>query len=153
MAKTYRVTPGRRIVNTIATTMLRLGVPINDVWLLTVTGRKTGTPYTIPITLIIKGEQRWLVAPYGPVSWVRNLRAAGEGVLSRGGHHERIVVQELEAHDAAPILKQYLQKVSVVRPYFDVTYESPLPAIEAEAAQHPVFLVTESNKLQGKKGW
>ena len=126
MAKTYRVTPVLRIVNIIVTTMLRLGVPLNDVWLLTVEGRKTGTPYTIPITLIVKGEQRWLVAPYGPVSWVRNLRAASEGVLSRGGHHERIVVQELKTHDAAPILKQYLQKISVVRPYFDVTYECSL---------------------------
>ena len=37
------------------------------------------------------------------------------------------------------MLRDYLRKVRVVRPYFDVTPESPLEAFAAEASRHPVF--------------
>ena len=50
--------------------------------LLTVRGRKSGLPRTTPVNLIEYQGRRWLVAPYGEVAWVRNVRAAGEVELA-----------------------------------------------------------------------
>ena len=41
-------------------------------YLLTTRGRKTGRPRTNPVVPVEHDRRRWLVAPYGPVSWVHN---------------------------------------------------------------------------------
>jgi deazaflavin-dependent oxidoreductase (nitroreductase family) len=104
-------------------------------------GRRSGTWYATPVTLVEAGGQRWLVAPYGDVSWVRNARAAGQVTLSRGRHAETVTLVELGAADAAPVLKQYVTDVPITRPFFDVTPEAPVEAFIAEAHRHPVFWV------------
>ncbi len=54
---------------------------------------------------------------------------------------------ELDAKEAAPVLKQYLQQVSGgVRSYFDATKNSPLEDFEREASRHPVFKITKMGK-------
>jgi hypothetical protein len=85
--------------------------------------------------------ERWLVAPYGEVSWVRNARAAKQVTLLRGRRFDTVRIVELAAEDAAPVLKKYLAQVPVVRPFFDVTPNSNLPEYVAEASRHPVFRV------------
>ncbi|MGZ4192408.1 MAG: nitroreductase family deazaflavin-dependent oxidoreductase, partial [Solirubrobacteraceae bacterium] len=83
-----------------------------------------------------------LVAPYGEVGWVRNARAAGEVQLRRARRSETLQIEEVAPTAAAPVLRQYLQQVRAVRPFFDVTLTSPLEAIEGEAPRHPVFRLT-----------
>lgn len=122
--------------------LLRIGVKMGTMSLLTVRGRKSGQPRTVPVLLVEQEGERFLVAPYGVVQWVRNLRAAGTATLTRGRHSEVISVTELEAREAAPILKLYLAKATAARPYFDATQDSPLEAFEREAASHPVFRIT-----------
>jgi hypothetical protein len=85
---------------------------------------------------------RWLVAPYGEVAWVRNVRAAGEVELRRARTTERCLAREATAEEAVPVLRTYLRQVRIVRPYFDVTLSSPDAAFAAEAPRHPVFLLT-----------
>jgi deazaflavin-dependent oxidoreductase (nitroreductase family) len=142
MAKTLQINFADRIGDALITTLLRAGVKIGTTSLLTVRGRKSGQPHTVPVTLIEQDGERWLVAPYGVVQWVRNLRAAGTATLTRGRRSEGISVTELEAPEAAPVLKQYLLQVRVVRPYFDVAKDAPLSAFEREAPRHPVFKIT-----------
>jgi deazaflavin-dependent oxidoreductase (nitroreductase family) len=72
-------------------------------YMLTVRGRKTGRAYSTPVLLIEDGE-RWLVAPYGEVGWVRNARAAGEVEISRAGRSEKLHIEELPSEQAAPVL-------------------------------------------------
>jgi hypothetical protein len=91
--------------------------------------------------LVEEGE-RWLVAPYGEVAWVRNARAAGEVELSRSRRSETMSIEELTPEEAAPVLKQYIKSVAVVRSFFDVTPESPLDEFVLEAPRHPVFRLT-----------
>jgi hypothetical protein len=88
-----------------------------------------------------EGGRRWLVAPYGEVAWVRNLRAAGRATISRGGRTEAIAVREITAAEAAPVLKWYVTRVPITRPYFDVRPESDLAAFRTEAPRHPVFAI------------
>lgn len=144
MSKTYHVNFYDRLEGALITRLLRAGVKMGTTSLLTVRGRKSGQPYTVPVLLVEQDGQRWLVAPYGVVQWVRNIRAAGTATLTRSRNSEAISVTELPAKEAAPVLKQYLSMhVSAgVRSYFDVRKDSPLEAFEREAARHPVFKIT-----------
>jgi deazaflavin-dependent oxidoreductase (nitroreductase family) len=66
--------------------------------LLTVPGRKSGEPRTTPVDLFERGGRRFLVSTHRQEEssyWVRNLRAAGEGVLTRGWSRRVITVVEL----------------------------------------------------------
>jgi hypothetical protein len=79
--------------------------------------------------------------PYGEVSCVRNVRAAGRASLSRGRHREAIKVSEVGPQQSAPVLRDYLRQVRVVRPFFDASPDAPLEAFAAEADRHPVFRI------------
>ena len=107
--------------------------------LLTTTGRKSGVPRTNPVQLVREGERKWLVAPYGIVGWVLNVRAAQRATLTRGSKSEDYSVRELTATEAAPILKRYVAAIPIVLPYFEAGKNSDLAAFEAEADRHPVF--------------
>jgi deazaflavin-dependent oxidoreductase (nitroreductase family) len=149
MVKTYHVNFADRLENALIAALLHAGVKMGTTSLLTVRGRKSGQPHTIPVVLVEQGGQRWLVAPYGVVQWVRNIRAAGTATLTHGRRSEEITVTELPAQEAAPVLKQYLSHVSGgVRSYFDATKDAPLEAFEREASRHPVFQITTLEGLQ-----
>lgn len=144
MAKTYQVTAPIRMFNRLGKALIRLGMMPKNLHVLTVRGRKTGQAYSTPVSLVQEDGKRWLVAPYGEVNWVKNARAAGEVTLMRGGKTETLRITELPAEDSAPILKQYIAQEAIVRPYFDVTPDSPLEAFVAEAPRHPVFALSPS---------
>ena len=59
------------------------------------------------------GQERWLVAPYGEVGWVRNARPA----LTRGRRVETVAIRELRPTEAAPVLKRYVTSVPITRPF------------------------------------
>ena len=140
MARQYRVGIGRKLVNVFASAGLRLGIAPRGTYLLTTTGRKSGKRRTTPVQLI-ENSERFLVAPYGAVPWVHNARAAGEVTLTRGRKSTTHPVTEVTPAEAAPVLKRYVEKVAVVRPYVDAKKDAPLADFEAEAAGHPVFRI------------
>ena len=129
-----------RLINVLVKGLLRVGVSGRHAYLLGVPGRRSGRTYSTPIILIENG-QRWLVAPYGEVSWVRNARAAGQVTLSRGRHREEIKISEVGPQESAPVLREYLRRARAVRSVFDASPDSPLEAFVAEAGRHPVFRV------------
>src|SRR5690349_15574988 len=133
--------------NFVITTLLRAGVKIGNMSLLTVRGRKSGQPRTTPVWLEEHNGQRWLISPYGQVNWVRNLRASGEATVTRGRRTERVSAVEPPVHEAAPLLKQSLAAApSMLRGYFDVTPDAPLEDFEREVPRHPVFLLESATK-------
>ena len=140
MPKAYRVTPFVRVTNRLTSTMLRAGLSFNSMVLVTVPGRKSGAPRTVPVSMIERGGERYLIGAFGQVNWVRNLRAARGGTLRKGRVVEEFEAVELAAKDAAPILQAALQRApGYVRSFFDVTAESSLVDVEREAVHHPVF--------------
>jgi len=141
LALQYQRGLARRAVNRLVHVLLRLGLGPRETYLLTVAGRRSGAPRTTPVTLVEEGGRRWLVSPYGEVAWVRNLRATGQATLSRCGRTEAVAVREVEPEEAAPVLKWYVTRVPITRPYFDVKPESDLSAFRAEAPRHPVFAI------------
>jgi len=143
MPRTYRVTLRVKIINQLAQALIRLGLGPPGRHLLTVLGRKTGQPYTTPVTVVEYNHARWLVAPYGEVNWVRNARSAGWVTLTRGRRVESVSLVEVEPQERAPILQKYLRLEAITQPYFDARPESPLDAFAAEAVRHPVFRIQE----------
>jgi hypothetical protein len=93
------------------------------------------------VTLLEAGTNRWLVAPAGKVSWVRNARAAGQVTLSRRSHSEIVAMVELGPEERVPVLKQYVTEVPITLLFFDAIPDSTLEAFVAEAHRHPVFRI------------
>ena len=137
--KPYRLSPLRRAVNALVRPLARLGVTGPRTHLLTVPGRRTGRPWSTPVSIVRLGGERWLVAPYGERNWVMNARAAGYVVLRRGRREERLSVRELPPAEAVPVLREYYRRGRVTRPFFDVGLRSSDEEWLAEAPRHPVF--------------
>ena len=139
MVKVYRVTFLVRLINRLMKMIIGWGVAPKHIYMLTVPGRKSGEPHSNPVAIVQQSGQRWLVAPYGEVNWVKNARAAGEVTLSRGRKSERFQIEETDAETRAPILRTYVALEPITRRYFDARADSPMSAFVAEAERHPVF--------------
>ena len=156
MAKPYRVTTFVRINNAMTSSLLHLGINLWSFSLLTVRGRKSGKPIETPVAIFVQEGKRYLIASYGIVNWVRNLRAAGgEATLTRRRRSEKIHAIELEPEAAAPIFREALRsgppgipavifrlyRSLLVLSYLNVTEHSSLEEFEREVLAHPVFLL------------
>ena len=139
MAKKYRVTGQTRFVNYLMRLAIRTGIMPSPAYILTVRGRKSGNLYSTPVSLVENDAERWLVAPYGEVNWVRNARAAGEVILSRGGKSETTSIEELPPEERGPILKTYFDREGFARQFTDFTPETSLEEYVEAANHHPVF--------------
>jgi len=98
-----------------------------------------GKPHTVPVVPIDHAGSRWLVAPYGPVAWVHNVRANGRATLRYGRRADSYVVREATPTEAAPVLKRYVTIATKARQRFATPVDAPAEAFEAEVATHPVF--------------
>jgi deazaflavin-dependent oxidoreductase (nitroreductase family) len=108
-------------------------------YLLTTRGRKTGRPRTNPVVPVDHDGRRWLVAAYGPVSWVHNARATGRVSLTRRRVTRDYTIREASPEQAGPVLKRYVRIAPSTRPYFQASKDSPVEDFVAEADRHPVF--------------
>jgi deazaflavin-dependent oxidoreductase (nitroreductase family) len=138
----YRTSLWRRALNALVRPLARVGLTGPRTHLLTVPGRTTGKPWSTPVSIVRRGDERWLVAPYGDRNWVKNARAAGWVELRRGRRRERLNVGELEPEAAVPVLREYYRQGRVTRPFFGVSLDSSEAEWQAEAPRHPVFLLT-----------
>ena len=86
------------------------GVSLLGSRVLTVRGRRTGNPQSVPVNLLSLDGDRFLVAPRGNTQWVRNARAAGEVELRVGRRVERVSLVEVPVADRAPVLRVYLKR-------------------------------------------
>lgn len=140
------------LVNRIVTRLLRAGVPVrifgNPVVLLTVPGRKTGQPRTTLVDLYERGGRRFLVSTHGADSaqWVHNLRAAGQGTLTRGRNLQEFTAVELTAEAAGRVLKDILEPRLAsplggfaLRQTLEVAPDGSLDDFISAARSHPVF--------------
>jgi deazaflavin-dependent oxidoreductase (nitroreductase family) len=156
MTKSYRVNGFVRINNAMTSSLLRLGIKMWSFSMLTVRGRKSGKLIETPIAIFVQDEKRYLIASYGIVNWVRNLRAAGgEATITRSRRTEKILAIELEPEAAALVFREALRagppgvpavifrvyRSLFVLPYLNVTDNSSLEEFEREVLTHPVFLL------------
>jgi deazaflavin-dependent oxidoreductase (nitroreductase family) len=152
-ARQFRPSRGRRVGDAIIGVLVRAGL-VPSTYLLTTRGRKTGRPLTHPATVVEHDGRRWLVAPYGPVSWVHNARAAGRVTLRRRRDRRDYAIREVPAGEAGPVLKRYVAVATATRPYFAADKDAPVEAFVAEADRHPVFelLPISEDRPDGDRG-
>ena len=141
-AKRFTATRGQRAGNAVVVALVRWRL-VPHTYVMTTVGRKTGTPRTTPVTLVEEQDKKWLVAPYGPVSWVLNARAAGRVTLRRGKQVGGYAIREIPATEAGPVLKKYVAIAGATRSYFKATKDAPVAEFVAEADAHPVFELTQ----------
>jgi deazaflavin-dependent oxidoreductase (nitroreductase family) len=159
MSKTDRVPFFVHVFSGIVARLLGAGIPMGPLVLLTVRGRTTGQPRTTPVALLEHDGHRWLVGTFGEVSWTRNLRAAGAGILTHGRRRQAVVAVELSPQAAGPVLKDAVAPHSasrmiaaVLRRYLDVAPDASLNDFITEARRHPVFELSGSQAAE-PTGW
>lgn len=133
----------RNVFNRVVAGLTRLGVSVWGSRVLEVRGRTTGEPRRTPVNLLTLDGARYLVAPRGHTQWVRNLRAAGEGVLLLGRRREPFVGVEVPDGEKERILRAYLKrwKWEVGQFFGGVDADSSSEELVRIAPDHPVFRV------------
>jgi deazaflavin-dependent oxidoreductase (nitroreductase family) len=122
----------RRLANPLAMRLSARGVAT-----LTLAGRRTGEARKVPVIPVEVGGTRYLVSPYGESDWVRNLRAAGKGELSRKGRSEVFRAVEVPAAQRGPVISRY-------REVAGRTVNSSFMKLP-DARDHPVFQIDPGN--------
>ena len=141
MADKFKVDTTRHIADGLTKAFIALNLAPKGYYVLTTIGRKTGEKRTTPVVLIEEDGHRWLVAPFGPVGWVHNARAAGKVTLARKGITETLAIRELSMIEAAPVLRKYVTNVAVVAALLRRGL-LPESAYVTEAQKRPVFELT-----------
>ena len=130
--------------NPFARRLLAVGVPMGPNALITIAGRKSGLPRTTPVTIVESCGRRWLLAPFGEVNWVRNLRAAGRATITVRRRTEQVTAVELTPTETVaffrdvlrPLVRQYGWLVMwIVRHVDQIDIDNPVE----EAEGRPVF--------------
>ena len=149
MAKKSQIPFYTRLGNVLTLTLMRAGVKLvgpfiffgsYPMYLFTVRGRKSGLPRTVVLAIMERNGKRYVGSPYGIVDWVRNLRAAGEAILTRGRRAETVNARELPKDEAALVLRADIKRNPFAR-YFGVTADSSLEEFERAVLTHPVFVL------------
>lgn len=150
MAKTSQVPRYVHVGNIMTLTLLRAGVKLvgpymffggYPMYLLTVRGRKSGQPRTVAVAILQRDRKRYVSSPYGIVDWVRNLRAAGEAVLTRGRRSETVSAREAPANEAALVFQEEVKAGNPFVHYDGITVNSSLEEFERAAISHPLFIL------------
>src|SRR3989442_14694296 len=150
MAKTDKAPMFVRVANVLVLTLLRAGVKLAGpflvfgnypMYLLTVRGRKSGQPRTVALAIIERNGKRYVGSPYGIVDWVRNLRAAGEAILTRGHRSESVNAIQLPPREAALVLREDIKGGNPFGRNYGVTADSSLEEFERAVVSHPLFVL------------
>lgn len=112
---------------------------------LEVRGRVSGRPVRIPLVLVRRGGQRYVVSMLGTsAQWLRNLRADNGRAVLYAPHPEPVTLVEVPVTSRAPILQQYLQLAPGARPHIPVDRHAPLDRFAAIAPDYPVLRVQQA---------
>ncbi len=137
-----RPQPLTKIINQGWAIFHSLGFFPNSMVTLEVVGRKSGKTISFPLAMVNMHGERYLVSMLGAeVNWVKNVRAAGGLATLRHGMTERVILEEIDLAQRAPILKAYLQIAPGARPHMSIDKDAPVAEFEKVAAEHPVFRV------------
>jgi deazaflavin-dependent oxidoreductase (nitroreductase family) len=112
--------------------------------LLTVVGHKSGLARTTPVAMLNSGGRGWIIGTFGPVGWVKNLRAAHAATVTAKGRSQQVSAHELSSSEAAAffgeILTPFVKRVPLGRLLLRFLGASDMLNDPANAAlRYPVF--------------
>lgn len=106
---------------------------------LTVRGRTSGKPYTVPVLPLDYQGKQYLVAPRGNTQWARNLRVVGQAELKAGGRKRRVKATEIPSGEGKPMVDAYVTQYGKKYGGFVDREFAAMP----NPADHPVFLLED----------
>jgi deazaflavin-dependent oxidoreductase (nitroreductase family) len=118
--------------------LLRRGLKVGSQHLLSVRGRTSGVERVTPVSLVTVEGTRYIVAAFADADWVKNVRAAGAGSLSRGRARETVRLVELPEAERGRVLRAFLGQVRGGVRFFDSANPDE---VVAAAGRYPVFRV------------
>jgi len=130
---------------------LRLGLPAGPNTLMTVRGRTSGEPRTVPVAIAEIDGRRYVLGAYGDVHWVRNLRAAGEATVRLDRRDVPVTAHELDHDEAVEYFETTLPRYIARFPWFGRAFARVLFGLvgsevladpELAAQTRPVFELT-----------
>ena len=156
-----------RLLNPLVRRMILRGMPTGAPnVLLTVRGRRSGKPRTVPVGMVELDGRMFIQASYGEGGWAQNLRVAGEATLAE--HHRRVPAKavELPPDQAATILQRALEpyrRSRLLRTLLGARFRPPIGVLTryriridetpeeylAEALRHPLFELLPRSEGEG----
>jgi deazaflavin-dependent oxidoreductase (nitroreductase family) len=142
-----------RLSNPLANALLRVGMPMGPNSLVTIRGRTSGRPISMPIAVMEMDDRRWVIGAYGDVQWTRNLRAAGEADVEVHGRTVHVAATELQGDEAEQFfgetLPTYVRRFPpagrlFARVFFRIIDREITTDPRRAAAKHPVFELREA---------
>ena len=141
--------PARALNGLMGLLVGRLGLPMPRAWMLRVHGRRTGRLRSVPVLVLHRGRERYLVAPRGQTDWARNLRAAGWCELWRGDRRERFRAEELVGDERAAVVGHYARRYGWLTGRFFGLPRRPSPEdVRRIADRHPAFRLHRDGVLR-----
>jgi hypothetical protein len=143
--------PARRLrcVNVLHRALLRRGMGLTQLRVLSVRGRSSGELYSTPVLPVDAAGRRWLVAVSDAAHWVHNARADRWAVLARGRQVEIVQLVELHPDDAPPIVEEFKRRLRAQRLARLCSLGALPGAFNGERSAHPVFEVVSGAPLLG----
>ncbi|MBN6035137.1 nitroreductase/quinone reductase family protein [Amycolatopsis sp. 195334CR] len=102
---------GLRTFNRVLKAVLGTGIRVGGIRVLTVRGRTSGQPRSTPVTPYEVDGACYVLAGIPGADWVRNARAAGEGVLAHGRRKKRVRLIEVPTAEQGPMLRAFPEQV------------------------------------------
>jgi deazaflavin-dependent oxidoreductase (nitroreductase family) len=130
---------------------LRFGIPMGPNVLMTIRGRKSGLPRTVPVAILRADGRDVVFSPFGEVAWVHNLRAAGRAEIRHGRRRRDVTAVELAPEEAARYLEIGLGEfmgAPVIGPmvagWYGITSASTSEDYAVAAQRHPAFALADA---------
>jgi deazaflavin-dependent oxidoreductase (nitroreductase family) len=120
---------------------------MGPVHLLSVRGRVSGELRSTPVSPVDFEGRRWVVAGWANADWVKNLRASGWAILTKGRSAERITVAELAVDRRAPVLRAFAGERGGMGA-FGLSADDPVERFVAVAERQPVFEIITAAPLE-----
>ena len=88
----------------------RLGIAFFSFHVISIPGRRSGQMRTTVVSPFTVEGQRYLLS-FGQLDWVRNARAAGWGMISRGRKRTRVGLDEIQPPASASIVREFPRQI------------------------------------------
>lgn len=121
------------------------GILSSSMMLITITGRKTGNKYTIPVGYYVEGDSLWVITSHDR-KWWRNLQGGAKvGLLLQRKPVQAIAETETEERSVEARMYEYLQHVPQAAKPMGVRMEGKKPNAEdiARTAKGRLFIRLE----------
>ncbi|MGB3329157.1 MAG: nitroreductase/quinone reductase family protein [Thermomicrobiales bacterium] len=109
---------------------------------LEVAGRTSGAIMRVPLVVVPRDGERYLVSMLGPDSdWVRNVRVADGHAALRHAGRKAVTLVEVPPSERAPVLSAYVRIAKNGRAHIPLDADAPLSEFERIATAFPVFRI------------